>query len=197
VLASTRPRKLRAVPARYAFRCAALIEQSIPKAPAASRYRPVGVGTPSRPDRRLIQRRLAIRPATPSSPQVCHRDARSRSFRLAGRRRVIRDRRRDVGQPANPATMSTTTRQRRQLPTCRSSLVAARSQRVFKPGDQEAAGTRRLGRRDGDVASSATAPRGASPRASRRSSRRTRLAEAACLAVPADRLTVTTWLPGI
>jgi len=103
----------------------------------------VSVGTPSRPDRRLVQRRLAIRPATPSSPQVCHRDARSRSFRLAGRRRAIRDRRRDVGQPANPATMSTTTHQRRQLPTCRSSLVAARSQRVFKPGEQEPAGARR------------------------------------------------------
>lgn len=33
-------------------------------------------GTPSRSDGRLVQRRLATRPATPSTPQVCRRDAR-------------------------------------------------------------------------------------------------------------------------
>lgn len=33
-------------------------------------------GTPSRSDGRLVRRRLATRPATPSTPQVCRRDAR-------------------------------------------------------------------------------------------------------------------------
>lgn len=36
------------------------------------------VGTPSRSDGRLVRRRLATRPATPSTPQVCRRDARRR-----------------------------------------------------------------------------------------------------------------------
>lgn len=39
-------------------------------------------GTPSRSDGRLVQRRLATRPATPSTPQVCRRDARRRPARV-------------------------------------------------------------------------------------------------------------------
>jgi len=77
--------------------------------------------------------------------------------------------RRDVGLRRR------TTNQRRQLPTCRSSLVATRSQRVFRRGEHERLGAS-SGRRDAGVITLATAPRGASPRASRRWSRRTRCA---------------------
>lgn len=46
-----------------------------------------GSGTPSRSDGRLVRRRLATRPATPSTPQVCRRDARRRPARRDGRPR--------------------------------------------------------------------------------------------------------------
>lgn len=137
-------------------------------------------GTPSRSDGRLVQRRLATRPATPSTPQVCRRDARRRLARRAPSTSSVRDRHRDVGQSADHANdvddvglRRRTTNQRRQLPTCRSSLVATRSQRVFRCGQHERRGAP-SGRRDAGVITLATAPCGASPRASRRQSRRTR-----------------------
>lgn len=108
-----------------------------------------GVG--SRPDLRHRPRhRCAV--ATPASP----------AFPVTGyRRRPVRDRRRDVGQPADWANdvddvglRRPATNQRRQLPTCRSSLVAARSQRVPRHGEHEPPGVGH-----GDVATAASHPR--------------------------------------
>lgn len=65
---------------------------------------------------------------------------------------------------------------RRELPTCRSPLVAARSRRVSRAGPQKFAEARTSLRRDAgrrDVTACTTTPRGASSRASRRPTRRT------------------------
>jgi len=64
-------------------------------------------GTPSRSDGRLVRRRLATRPATPSTPQVCRRDARRHPARRDEHPRH-RSSATDVATSVNHRTVQTT-----------------------------------------------------------------------------------------
>lgn len=95
-----------------------------------------------------------------------------------------------VNRPGDVDDVSTTATAHLSLIACRGSVATSFPAR---PAGADSRVVAEHG--DGDVAPSATAPRGASPQASRRPSRRARLAKAACcrgLVPPADRLTVTT-----
>lgn len=92
--------------------------------------------------------------------------------------------------PGDVDDVSTTATAHLSLIACRGSVATS------FPARRAGADSRVVAEHGVDgVAPSATAPRGASPQASRRPSRRARLAKAACcrsLVPPADRLTVTT-----
>ncbi|EZA57430.1 hypothetical protein X777_02438 [Ooceraea biroi] len=126
-----------------------------------------GVG--SRSDlRRRPRHRCAV--ATPVSPAPAIDDSRQTSRRRSAGRPV-------VGQPDDVGDVA-----QRRINDGNCPPVAHRLSRLGRnefSGAASRSGQKfATGHRDGDVVSSATAPRGASPRASRRQSRRTRLAKA-------------------
>jgi len=164
-------------------------DQPIPWTPVASRYERAGDGRRRRNAVAVWWAPGAASACDPTCDTVhatgvpSRRPSPSRPSRRAPPTSFVRDRRRDVGQPSDRANdvvdvglRRPTTNQRRQLPTCRSSLVATRSQRVFQHGEHD---YQRAfsGCCDAGVITLATAPRGASPQTSRRRSRRIRCVE--------------------
>lgn len=119
-----------------------------------------GVGTPTRHDGRLMRRQLVSRPGRTGVPA-----ARPPPPKTSPRRPLEED--------GDRRTTSTCRWSRREVPTCRSPLVAARSRRVSWAGYQERGGARPsfgVATLAGRLAWTA-ASRGASPRASRRFTR--------------------------